>query len=297
MDNDQRARELLAAEYEREGSTKLAETIRSGSFDSQRASWDTALRAITAALTPDRGLREALERIDGLRPATCEMTLAHEMADIAEAALASQPAAPECTCQRYPTHCANDCPQHGLSEPTYTAGERVDLPPTASDGEGETPDNRRVSSEVLDRLRKIAKSGRLPGSNSNMMLSTYDAHVILAALDAEGADEAELAAFGASDPACYFYPGEGQMAERAAFCAGAAYAVSTPSQPAVHIGREEWQPIETAPHAISVMAARFDRDCGDWVYGVVLSPPSYPFTHWRPLPAPPAILRAGGEGV
>ncbi len=34
---------------------------------------------------------------------------------------------------------------------------------------------------------------------------------------------ADLAAFGASDAACYLYPGEDQAAERAAFCAGAAY--------------------------------------------------------------------------
>jgi len=41
---------------------------------------------------------------------------------------------------------------------------------------------------------------------------------------------ADMAAFGASDAACYFYPGEDQQAERAAFCEGAAHAVSTPSQ-------------------------------------------------------------------
>ncbi len=26
------------------------------------------------------------------------------------------PAADSCTCQRYPTHCANDCPIHGLDD-------------------------------------------------------------------------------------------------------------------------------------------------------------------------------------
>lgn len=36
----------------------------------------------------------------------------------------------------------------------------------------------------------------------------------------------ELAAFGASDAACYLYPGGHQQAERAAFCSGAAHAVS-----------------------------------------------------------------------
>lgn len=38
-------------------------------------------------------------------------------------------------------------------------------------------------------------------------------------------DARELAAFGASDAACYLYPGEDQSAERAAYCAGAAHAV------------------------------------------------------------------------
>jgi Lar family restriction alleviation protein len=35
----------------------------------------------------------------------------------------------------------------------------------------------------------------------------------------------DMAAFGASDMACYEYPGEDQAKERAAFCAGAAHAV------------------------------------------------------------------------
>lgn len=44
---------------------------------------------------------------------------------------------------------------------------------------------------------------------------------------------ADLAAFGASDAACYLYPGEAQAAERAAFCAGAAYSAkqSVASEP------------------------------------------------------------------
>ena len=54
---------------------------------------------------------------------------------------------------------------------------------------------------------------------------------------------------------------------------------------------EEWQPIESAPHAMTVLSCRFDDAVGEWVYAAVLSPPSHPFTHWRPLPAPPAALK------
>lgn len=49
----------------------------------------------------------------------------------------------------------------------------------------------------------------------------------------------------------------------------------------------EWQPIETAPHACHVIACYF-YEC-EWIYDVVLSPPSPPFTHWKILPAPPAL--------
>ncbi|MBZ9894193.1 hypothetical protein LB545_07530 [Mesorhizobium sp. BR1-1-6] len=48
-----------------------------------------------------------------------------------------------------------------------------------------------------------------------------------------------------------------------------------------------WQGISTAPHACHVLATRFDRDCGEWVYGIVLSPPIYSFTHWKHLPSAP----------
>lgn len=48
-----------------------------------------------------------------------------------------------------------------------------------------------------------------------------------------------------------------------------------------------WQPIDTAPSACHVLATRFD-DC-EWSSQVVLSPPSHPFTHWRPLPDPPRL--------
>jgi len=57
--------------------------------------------------------------------------------------------------------------------------------------------------------------------------------------------------------------------------------------------REGWQPIETAPPAMHVTACRFDHDAGEWVYAVVMSPPIYPFTHWRMLDPPPS--RGEGE--
>jgi hypothetical protein len=48
-----------------------------------------------------------------------------------------------------------------------------------------------------------------------------------------------------------------------------------------------WQDIASAPHACHVLAARYMDDCGDWAMGVVVSPPSYPFTHWMPPPDAP----------
>lgn len=47
----------------------------------------------------------------------------------------------------------------------------------------------------------------------------------------KGADE--KAAFGASDAACTLYPGEGQAAERAAFCSGAAHNAGRPDPKAL----------------------------------------------------------------
>lgn len=49
------------------------------------------------------------------------------------------------------------------------------------------------------------------------------------------ATAADMAAFGASDAACYHYPGEDQQAERAAFCAGAAHS----ARPAATAGEVE----------------------------------------------------------
>lgn len=58
--------------------------------------------------------------------------------------------------------------------------------------------------------------------------------------------------------------------------------------------REGWSDdMFSAPPAMHVMACRFDHDAGEWVYAVVLSPPQYPFTHWRMLDPPPS--RGEGE--
>gem|GEM_PF-4125388 len=62
---------------------------------------------------------------------------------------------------------------------------------------------------------------------------------------------------------------------------------------------EGWLPIESAPHACHVLATRFDHDAGEWHVAVVASPPSYPFTHFMMLPAPPLPTSAqdSAEGV
>lgn len=53
-------------------------------------------------------------------------------------------------------------------------------------------------------------------------------------------------------------------------------------------GGEEWRAVDSAPHACHVIAARFDEARSEWIYAVVASPPSKPFTHWQMLPAPPS---------
>lgn len=60
---------------------------------------------------------------------------------------------------------------------------------------------------------------------------------------------------------------------------------------------QAWLPISEAPHACHVLASRFMHDAGEWAYGVVMSPPLKPWTHWQPLPAaPPAQDQTkGGE--
>ena len=55
----------------------------------------------------------------------------------------------------------------------------------------------------------------------------------------------------------------------------------------------EWQPVTTAPPACHVLAARFNAVHGEWIYSVKFSSLIYPFTHWQPLPASPALVKQG----
>ena len=55
---------------------------------------------------------------------------------------------------------------------------------------------------------------------------------------------------------------------------------------------EGWQTIDSAPHACHFLATRFDWNVGERVCGVVMSPPTKPFTHWQMLPPMPAMISA-----
>lgn len=65
--------------------------------------------------------------------------------------------------------------------------------------------------------------------------------------------------------------------------------------PQASIAPEGWHDISTAPAACHVMAARWYE--AEWLYGVVLSPPGKPWTHWRPLPTPPSASLATGANA
>ena len=47
-----------------------------------------------------------------------------------------------------------------------------------------------------------------------------------------------------------------------------------------------WHPTETAPAAMHVLAARHDPESGEWIMGIVMSPPAAPWTHWRVVDPP-----------
>jgi len=51
----------------------------------------------------------------------------------------------------------------------------------------------------------------------------------------------------------------------------------------------EWQSIETAPYAMHFLAAKFDEDFGEWIYGILMRAEAIDrsFIHWQPLPKAP----------
>lgn len=63
--------------------------------------------------------------------------------------------------------------------------------------------------------------------------------------------QADLAAFGASDAACYLYPGEDQQKERSAFCEGAAHAVSS---------------LDPAGEAVTQETDRLEQEITAWAF-------------------------------
>jgi hypothetical protein len=52
---------------------------------------------------------------------------------------------------------------------------------------------------------------------------------------------------------------------------------------------EAWHDIRTAPDACHFLATYWSADFSEWVVGVVMNPLSGPWTHWQPLPTPPAL--------
>lgn len=68
-------------------------------------------------------------------------------------------------------------------------------------------------------------------------------------------------------------------------------------------GDGEWQPIETAPVACTLLATYFDEDVGEWIVQIfVADKPSAPFTHWQFINSPrgpwlASIPATGGEKV
>lgn len=66
-----------------------------------------------------------------------------------------------CTCQAYPTHCANDCPEHGL-EPPFDG-----VPPTE-------PDEAFDDTELLQALfERMARPRRLTGKRGVTTNAAY----------------------------------------------------------------------------------------------------------------------------
>jgi hypothetical protein len=75
---------------------------------------------------------------------------------------------------------------------------------------------------------------------------------------------------------------------------GATGDVQRAAQAALEAMPDEWQDIETAPHACHFLAAYFYEEGGEWCSQIVMRPLTGPFTHWRPMPEPPALAKVSG---
>ena len=69
---------------------------------------------------------------------------------------------------------------------------------------------------------------------------------------------------------------------------------------------DQWQPIETAPHAMHFLAAYFYGEGGEWIYDIAAwhrdhvcgtNDGTGPWTHWRLLPEPPQAALSAISGV
>lgn len=86
---------------------------------------------------------------------------------------------------------------------------------------------REIEAEGIADNHRLRREAKWQGQEGHTLRLERAAIRAMLALAAECAPAAvDMAAFGASDAACYLYPGEYQGAERAAFCAGASHAVS-----------------------------------------------------------------------
>lgn len=117
--------------------------------------------------------------------------------------------------------------------------------PAETEGVGRDEIARIIDPEAFKTLREIAAEKGLDAANppagvvlldpidaprlsqkENCAAALATADRILVALSTPPADAGmrdDMAAFGASDAACYHYPEEDQQAQRTAFCAGAAW--------------------------------------------------------------------------
>jgi hypothetical protein len=173
------------------------------------------------------------------------------------------------------------------------------------------PDAGEVSFDVRKRLERVGNSGAHPGSNRNMMLTPYDANIILAAL-ASSPEPTNDALVEAARRVCVVLWGRERPAHETPIwdqcTAIARAALATQERTA-----DGWQDIASAPKDDSEFLAGLWWE-GVWFQRITHEEnPSGPHdsrgwnhrnggfparpTHWRPLPAPPiaAAPPRGGE--